>query len=117
VGEDPKSEIELTKISAIEILNRIQNGKPVVCDHKRILGDLDLCDLNLPHEHVSRTEFQMKIPRLSNELKIVSSSIKITNSTFNGKANFSNIIFKDLTDLYVFSLLVASHNFAVDQKN
>lgn len=98
MAEDPESEIELTEISAIEILNDIQEGKPVVRNHVRILGDLDLCELNLPHEHVSRTEFQIKILKLSDELKVVSSSIKITNSTINGKANFGNIIFKDLTD-------------------
>lgn len=87
MAEDSKSKAETTEIRAIEILDKIKEGKPVVYDDVSIIGDIDLHVLDLPTEHV-----------VSNDLKVVKSLIKITNSTFKGNANFSNIIFKDLTD-------------------
>ncbi len=36
-----ESEAELTEIPAIEILDKIQRGEPVVYDHVRVIGELD----------------------------------------------------------------------------
>jgi hypothetical protein len=97
MAED-NSKAEPTEISASEILDKILKGEPVKCDNKRIVGNLDLSTLNLPTEHADRTEYQIKTLELPKECKIVSSSIRITNSEFNGKVDFSNCIFK--TDVY-----------------
>ena len=49
--------------------------------------------LDLPTKHVDRCEDLKKIPLISEECKIVSVSIKITNSTFDSQLNFTNIFF------------------------
>jgi uncharacterized protein YjbI with pentapeptide repeats len=82
-----------TEIPSSEILEKIQKGEPIEYDDVRIIGDLDLSKLDLPTETVERTEFQLYILQLSKECKIVSSSIKITNSEFKDGADFSNIKF------------------------
>jgi uncharacterized protein YjbI with pentapeptide repeats len=90
MAEDSESEAELTEIPAQEILDKIQKGEPVKYDHVRIVGDLDLSQLNLSTKNVDRTEYQQKVLELPAECKIVYSSIKITDSEFKGKVNFSN---------------------------
>ena len=88
--EDPGREAELTEIPSCIILNKIQKCKPVIYDHVRIVGDLDLSKLNLPTEPVD-TRLFLKLPI---KCKIVSSLIQITNSEFMGSAYFSNCLFK-----------------------
>ena len=85
------SEAELTEIPASEILDKILKGEPVEYDHVRVIGDLDVDKLDLPTKHVLIRE----IPKLSEKRKVVYSSIKIINSTFNGEVKFGNIFFED----------------------
>ena len=91
-----ESDAELTEIPASEILEKIQKGKAVEYDHVRIIDDFDVYKLDLPTKHVDRTDLK-KIPgiSISEECKVVSSSIKITISTFNSQAIFDNIFFED----------------------
>ena len=82
MAEDSENEAVLREIPASDILDKIQKGEPVEYDHVRIKGELDLSKLDLPTEHVARTKYQIEILGLSEESKVVSSSIKITNSKF-----------------------------------
>jgi hypothetical protein len=90
-----ESDAELTEIQASEILEKIQKGgEPVEYDHVRVIGDFDVYKLDLPTAHVDRSEDLKKIPLISEECKIVSVSIKITNSKFINQLNLINIFFK-----------------------
>jgi hypothetical protein len=80
-----ESEAELTEIPASEILDKIQKGEPVKYNCIRIIGDLDANELDLPTKRVDSID--------GKECKVVSTSIEITSSTFNGKANFRSIFF------------------------
>jgi hypothetical protein len=83
-------------VQASEILEKIQKGEPVECDNVIIEGDLNLSELDLPTQHIERTEAQKKwvFPNLvlPDEAKLVVSSIKITNTKIDGMLNFANII-------------------------
>jgi uncharacterized protein YjbI with pentapeptide repeats len=94
MAEDTKIETELKEIPASEILDKIEKGEPVEYDHVRIIGDMDLGKLDLPIEDVARTEYQIIGLWLPEESKVVSSSIKITNSKFDAKTNFGNSLFR-----------------------
>ena len=82
-------------IQASEILAKIENGEPVEYDGVIVEGDLDLSGLDLPTEHVERTELEIKYLHLSEEAKVVKSSISITNSEIRGNTNFNNAIFRE----------------------
>jgi hypothetical protein len=56
---------------------------------------LDINKLDLPTEHVYRTKFQKTVLRLPEESKVISSSIEITDSTFDSKVDFKNTILKE----------------------
>ena len=81
-------------IPASEILEKIERGEPVEYDGVIVEGDLDISGLNLPTEHVDITDFE-KTLWLSDELKLVSSQITITNSEIQGEVNFRNARFKE----------------------
>lgn len=103
-----ESETEPTEIPASVILNEIQYDKPyrpVVHDRVIIIGDLDVNELHLHTKRVNRrtevlyeyrdkAELPEDVEKISDECKVVSASIKITNSVFNGKVNFINTLFK-----------------------
>jgi uncharacterized protein YjbI with pentapeptide repeats len=93
MAENSENEALLREIPASEILDKIQKGGPVNYDHVRITGELDLSKLDLPIEDVARTEYQINALGLPEESRVVSSSIKITNSKFDGKVNFGNSLF------------------------
>lgn len=93
--EHKDSNAELTEIPISEIQNKIQKGDPVKYDYAKIMGDLKVYELSLPIEHVDRTEFQRFIQGWPEKSKVVSSSIEITNSSFDGEVDFSNVLFKD----------------------
>ena len=78
MAEDSKNEALLREIPASEILDKIQKGEPAEYDHVRITGELDLSKLDLPMEHVARTEYQIKSLELPQESRVVYSPIKIT---------------------------------------
>jgi hypothetical protein len=94
MAEDSENEAGLRIIPASEILDKIQKGEPVKYDHIKIKGELDLSELDLPTEHVARTEHQIENLKLPEESKVVSSSINITNSEFDSKVNFGNNLFR-----------------------
>ena len=94
MAEDSENEVLLTEIPAREILDLIKKDKPIEYDHVRIKGELDLSELDLPIEDVDRTEYQTIALWLPEESKVISTSIKITNSKFDSKVNFGNILFK-----------------------
>lgn len=93
MAED-ESKAELTEVPASEILDKIQKGEPVKYDHVRVVGDLDLSKLDLPIEHVDRTELQ-KQRDLKEDVKIVNSFIHIADSTIQGALDFSNSTFSN----------------------
>jgi hypothetical protein len=74
-------------IQASEILAKIERGEPVEYDGVIVAGDLDISGLELPTEHVDRTEAEKRLG-LSDELKVISSQISIINSEIQGNANF-----------------------------
>ena len=79
-------------ISANWILKRIQGGKDVRLENAVIEGDLDLNKLDLPTQHIERTKQQKRFGMAEN-IKIVQSSIDISNSTMQGDLNFQNLNF------------------------
>jgi len=82
-------------VQADEILAAIERGEPVDYDGVIVEGDLDLSGMDLPTEHVEIAEEDIEYGGLAEELKVVESSIKITNSELQGNANFSNAVFKE----------------------
>jgi len=83
-------------VQASDILAKIERGEPVKYDGVIIEGDLNLSELDLPTEHVDRTEYEKSLG-LAEELKLVRSSINITNSEIRGIVNFENVIFMKST--------------------
>ncbi|HOO53063.1 MAG TPA: pentapeptide repeat-containing protein [Methanothrix sp.] len=81
-------------VQASEILAAIERGEPVDYDGVIVEGDLNLSGLDLPTEHVERTEDEIEYWGLAEEVKVVESSIKITNSEILGNTIFSNMIFQ-----------------------
>jgi len=49
MAEDSVNEALLREIPASEILDKIQKGEPVEYDHIRIIGELDLWELEQQH--------------------------------------------------------------------
>jgi len=82
-----------TPISADWILKRIQDEKEVRLRNAIIEGDIDLDKLDLPTESIEQTELRKKMA-WAEDVKIVQSSIKITNSTIQGRLDFSDLTFK-----------------------
>jgi uncharacterized protein YjbI with pentapeptide repeats len=95
MAEEPENEAGLREIPSSEILDKIKKGDQVTYDRVRIVGDMDLSKLELPTEHVDRTGLQ-KLADLKEDIKIVSSFIRIVNSTIQGALDFSNSTFSDI---------------------
>ena len=85
-------------IQAGEILAAIEHGEPIEYDDVIVEGDLDLSGLDLLSEHVGRTWFEIEVLDLTEEVKVVNSSISITNSEIRGNVVFSNAIFRKSID-------------------
>lgn len=81
-------------IQASEILAKIERGEAVKYDGVIIEGDLDISGLELPTEHVDRTEAEEAFGLLD-ELKMIRSPINITISEIRGKVDFSNARFQE----------------------
>jgi len=79
-------------IPVSEILAKIERGEPVVYDGVIVEGELDL-----PTEHVERTESEIGLG-LAEETKLVMSPINITNSEIRGNVSFGNVIFRETID-------------------
>jgi hypothetical protein len=97
-GAEGSSENNLQEIAASEILAKIQNGMPVDYDHIIVRGTLDLSKLDLPTKQVSRTHSEKSIWGLSETSRVVSSHIRIINSTLDGFVDFNNTFFSEPID-------------------
>jgi len=84
-------------IQASEIMDKIQKGEPVECKSVIIEGALDIRKLDLPIQHIERTETQKQVG-LSEDVRVVKSSIRIIDSVIHGGLNFSDSIFSDKSD-------------------
>ncbi|HOT07984.1 MAG TPA: pentapeptide repeat-containing protein [Methanotrichaceae archaeon] len=91
------SEDNRPRIPASEILAKIEKGEPLKYDGVVIEGDLEISKLDLPTEHVERADWQ-KILELLEDLKVIRSSIEITNSHIQGNLDFSNSILRGNAD-------------------
>lgn len=79
-GRCPRIGKRMREIPARRILNMIRKGDPVRCDHKIILGNLDIGKVDLPTE-------DGKI--------LIKSIIEIKDSQIYGDINFANALFKN----------------------
>jgi uncharacterized protein YjbI with pentapeptide repeats len=86
---DREREIRLNAIPICQILRKISKSEPVEYNHARIVGDLDLRELDLLIQHIERTNFQKQYLKLPNEIKLVKSKIEIINSNIEGDLSFS----------------------------
>lgn len=95
MSEDAKGVDDLRIVPASEILAKIERGELVEYDNVIIEGDLDISKLNLPKEHIDRTNFERHYLELSEDLTLINSIIKIKNSRFKDAIKLRNIIFED----------------------
>ena len=86
-------------IQASEILAKIERGEDVEYDGVIVEGDLDISGLELPTVRVERTGDEKRIG-LSEERKVISSLIAITNSEIRGTVN-SNVAHFQKTFIFV----------------
>ncbi len=91
IGEPDPREI----VQASVILAKIERGEPVGYYGVIIVGDLSLNGVELPIKHVERTEDEIKYYGLTEDVKIVESSISILFSEIRGDVNLGNAIFKE----------------------
>lgn len=80
LGRCSKTGKRKREIPARKILNLIRKGDPIKCDHKIILGDLDIGKIDLPTK-------DGKI--------LITSIIEIRDSQIYGDINFANALFKN----------------------
>lgn len=95
MAEDAKEKNGLRIVAASEILAKVERGEIVEYDDVIIEGDLDISKLNLPKEHIDRTNFERDYLELSEDLTSVNSIIKIKNSKFKDAIKLRNIIFEE----------------------
>jgi uncharacterized protein YjbI with pentapeptide repeats len=84
---------ELIEVSASEILKQIENGEDVYFENVRITGKLNLSTIELEKVPIARSDDEIRIYGLEEELKIVESTIEIYGSVFEGDVDFSNTQF------------------------
>ena len=89
MADEPRPRIP---ISADWVLNRIQEGKNVQLKNAAIHGDLDINKLDLPTQHIKRTEEQKRMC-WTEDVRVVESWINIANSTFEGNLDLRNSYF------------------------
>jgi hypothetical protein len=80
---------ELTEVNATDILEQIENRENIALNESRIIGELDLCTIELNTTTIARSKCELD-HGLEEELKIVESKIDIQNSVFVDDVNFSN---------------------------
>jgi hypothetical protein len=84
-------------VNASEILEKISKGEPVGYDHVIVKDDLDVSQLGLPTRHIERDPYEIHIG-ISENQTIVSSLIRINDSSIEGIVNFNNTIFNNSID-------------------
>ena len=85
---------ELTEVNATDILEQIENGEDIYRENVRIKGELDLSEIELKTIPNTRTEREISLYDLEEELKIVESKIEIHDSVFEDDVDFSNTQFR-----------------------
>lgn len=88
----------LREVPVSEILAKIEKGEPVEYDCIMVKGDLDLTKLNLPKRHIDRTELEMDSFGLEEEIAIIASTIRITNSKIQGISDIAEASFDEIVD-------------------
>jgi hypothetical protein len=78
-----------------EILKKIEEGSPVNYDNVIIDGDLNLTGLRLAQRHNERSETERGIDYISDNVKLINSSIDINGSEVRGTLFSDNIIFNN----------------------
>jgi hypothetical protein len=86
---------QLNEVQASEILKIIEDGDLVIFNRVIIKGDLNLSELNLPTKHIERSSYEVEVLCLSEEAKLVKSTIRITDSKIEGNLTFDNCIFQE----------------------
>ena len=84
---------ELIEVKATDILKEIENGEDVYFENVRITGKLNLSTIELEKVPIARSDDEIRIWGLEEELKIVESTIDIYGSVFEGDVDFSNTQF------------------------
>jgi len=82
-------------IQASEILAKIERGEDVEYDGVIVEGDLDISGVELPTEHVERTNYEIEYLGLADEAKMVKSPIRIKNSEIRCVVNLGNAIYQE----------------------
>jgi uncharacterized protein YjbI with pentapeptide repeats len=95
MAEDIKEEDGQRVVPASIMLAKIEKGELVEYDNVIIEGDLDISILDLPKQHIDRTNFEREYLELSEDLASVNSIIKIKNSQFQGAVKLRNIVFEN----------------------
>jgi hypothetical protein len=93
----------LLMIKAEEILEKIEDGKPVEYEHIIIFGDLDLARLDLPldknHRKIIKSIIKIEYSEIKGDVffdrSIFSKLVDFDGSTFNKAANFSGSVFEE----------------------
>jgi uncharacterized protein YjbI with pentapeptide repeats len=98
--EDQMADESLPKIpiSSDWIVKRIKEGKNVRLKNALVSGNLDLSNLGLPTEHVERTNHEIINYDLSENVKVVTSRIIVTDSRIEDEVNVNNTSFKGRVD-------------------
>ncbi len=92
MAENGDNKIEYIEIPVCQILKKIQNNDPVRYDHVRIVGDLDLNELDLPTENIERIEPVARKGEKLEKIRFIKSKITIMDSII-GNLNFEGAIF------------------------
>lgn len=88
-----ENESHLPAIEARELLDRIENGDPLIYDHVAIVGDIDITRLDLPLIHHERPVKETQTAA------VVASKIQIRNCEFLGDVNFAHALLREALDL------------------
>jgi hypothetical protein len=98
MADGDQEENVLIEVPAKEILDKIKNGASVDYNDRIIAGNIDVSKLDLKEDIINRTKYEKEALFLKDNVSIVSSTIKITNSKIKGSINMSNVILKNRVD-------------------
>jgi len=105
----------LKEVPASEVLAKIQNGQPIEYDDVLITGNLDLSKSDLPTKNADKMDYQNSnsngvqivnkdidlnkyVLCMPEDIKVVRSSIKMSNSKIMGIMDFSNTLLENTID-------------------
>lgn len=90
-------------ISSAEILQKIEQGEPIDCKFRLIVGDLDLSQFNLPANQsasnsLASTVLLSGVFNINDDDKFIKPPITIRYCKIEGNTNFANVIFQGSID-------------------